>query len=140
MGGFTPNPTYKEVCSGDTGHAEVVRVIYDPKILSYDQLLKIFWENHDPTQSMKQGPTIGTQYRSVLFYFNQEQKHSIDDSLKAYQHELTKQGYGEIMTEVLEVSEFFYAEDYHQQYLFKNPDGYCGLGGTGVSCPRGSNL
>ena len=89
MGGFTPNPTYEEVCSGDTGHAEVVRVIYDPKILSYDQLLNIFWENHDPTQSMKQGPTIGTQYRSVLFYFNQEQKHSIDDSLKAYQHELT---------------------------------------------------
>ena len=128
------------MCSGDTGHNEVVRVVYDPQKVSYDQLLKIFWENHDPTQNMRQGPDIGTQYRSGIYYYNDEQKHIIEQSLQVYQGELNKQGYGKIMTEVVEAPDFYYAEDYHQQYLYKNPNGYCGLGGTGVSCPSGLDL
>ncbi len=135
-GGVSPNPTYEETCSGRTGHAEVVLVAYDPAKVSYDQLLTTFWENHDPTQGMRQGNDRGTQYRSAI-YATPEQLAAAEASLAAYQEVLTQAGYGEITTEVRPVSEtpFFYAEDYHQQYLSKNPMGYCGIGGTGVSCP-----
>jgi peptide-methionine (S)-S-oxide reductase len=133
-GGYTPNPTYEEVCSGRTGHSEVVRVVYDPKQISYAQLLKAFWEAHDPTQGMRQGNDVGTQYRSTIYTYGTEQLQAAQDSLRDYQDALKKAGYPAITTEVRVAPEFYYAEDYHQQYLAKNPDGYCGLGGTGVSC------
>jgi len=133
-GGFTPNPTYEEVCSGRTGHAEVVRVIFDPQQVSYVQLLKLFWEAHDPTQGMRQGNDIGTQYRSCIFTFGAEQQQQAEASLQGYQQQLRASGYPEITTEIRPAPDFYYAEEYHQQYLAKNPDGYCGLGGTGVSC------
>jgi len=136
-GGYTPNPTYREVCTGKTGHAEVVRVAFDPKLVSYDKLLKVFWENHDPTQGMRQGNDIGTQYRSAIYWYNEEQRKAAEASRDAYQPGLKAAGYGSITTELREAPEFYYAEDYHQQYLQKNPEGYCGLGGTGVSCPTG---
>ena len=136
-GGYTPNPTYREVCSGKTGHAEMVRVAFDPKLVSYDKLLKVFWENHDPTQGMRQGNDIGTQYRSAIYWYSEEQRKAAEASRDAYQQVLKAAGYGSITTELREASEFYYAEDYHQQYLQKNPEGYCGLGGTGVSCPTG---
>jgi len=136
-GGYTPNPTYREVCSGMTGHAEVVRVVFDPKIVSYEKLLKVFWENHDPTQGMRQGNDIGTQYRSAIYWYNEAQRKAAEASRNEYQRMLRNEGYGNITTELREAPEFYYAEDYHQQYLEKNPEGYCGLGGTGVSCPTG---
>jgi peptide-methionine (S)-S-oxide reductase len=136
-GGHTPNPTYREVCSGMTGHAEVVLVVFDPKQISYNDLLKLFWENHDPTQGMRQGGDVGTQYRSGIYYYNDEQKEAAERTRDAYQEQLTAAGYGKITTEILPAPEFYYAEDYHQQYLSKNPDGYCGLGGTGVACQVG---
>jgi len=136
-GGFTPNPTYDEVCSGGTGHAEVVRVVFDPDKVSYDELLKHFWEEHDPTQGMRQGGDTGTQYRSAIYAYSADQKRAAEASRDAYQRELSKAGYGEITTEIVDAPEFYFAEDYHQQYLAKNPSGYCGLGGTGVSCPIG---
>ena len=135
--GHTPNPTYREVCSGMTGHAEVVLVIFEPKQISFDELLKVFWENHDPTEGMRQGNDVGTQYRSGIYTYSDEQQRAAERSRDAYQQKLTAAGYGLITTEILPASEFYYAEDYHQQYLAKNPDGYCGLGGTGVSCPVG---
>ncbi|MBS0378221.1 MAG: peptide-methionine (S)-S-oxide reductase MsrA [Proteobacteria bacterium] len=131
-GGFTPNPTYQEVCSGDTGHTEVVRVIYDPQKTDYEDLLKVFWESHDPTQGMRQGNDIGTQYRSVIYVTDPEQQQLAEASRKAYQARLSAAGRGTITTEIREAPPFFYAEDYHQQYLAKNPDGYCGIGGCGV--------
>jgi peptide-methionine (S)-S-oxide reductase len=135
--GFTPNPTYEEVCSGMTGHNEVVLVIYDPKQVTYDQLLAVFWENHDPTQGMRQGNDAGTQYRSGIYTFDDEQAKSAEASRAMYQQQIAKAGYGQITTEIKPAPDFYYAEDYHQQYLGKNPSGYCGLGGTGVSCPIG---
>ena len=135
--GRTPNPTYREVCSGMTGHAEVVLVVFDPAQISYDDLLRVFWENHDPTQGMRQGHDVGTQYRSGIYAFGDEQQRAAERSRDAYQQRLQAAGYGPITTEILPAPEFYYAEDYHQQYLAKNPDGYCGLGGTGVSCPVG---
>ena len=135
--GQTPNATYREVCTGMTGHAEVVLVVFDPKIISYDDLLKVFWENHDPTQGMRQGNDVGTQYRSGIYAYGEAQQRAAERSRDAYQAQLTAAGYGDITTESLPAPEFYYAEDYHQQYLAKNPDGYCGLGGTGVSCPIG---
>ncbi|MEM9923103.1 MAG: peptide-methionine (S)-S-oxide reductase MsrA [Cyanobacteria bacterium P01_D01_bin.50] len=135
--GSTPNPTYKEVCSGMTGHNEVVLVVYDPKKVSYEQLLKTFWENHDPTQGMRQGNDTGTQYRSGIYTYSEEQKKLAEASRDSYQEALKKAGYGNITTEILDAPEFYYAEDYHQQYLAKNPNGYCGLGGTNVACPMG---
>jgi len=137
QGGYTPNPTYEEVCSGRTGHAESVRVVFDPKEVSYVELLKTFWEAHDPTQGMRQGNDIGTQYRSVIFVHSPEQRKAAEDSLAAYQAALTKAGHGRITTEIIEAPEFYFAEDYHQQYLQRVPNGYCGVGGTGVSCPVG---
>jgi peptide-methionine (S)-S-oxide reductase len=136
-GGYTPNPTYQEVCSGRTGHAEVVRVVFDPKVVSYESLLKVFWENHDPTQGMRQGNDIGTQYRSAIYWYRDAQRRLAETSRDAYQKVLTAAGHDRITTEIREAPEFYYAEDYHQQYLAKNPEGYCGLGGTGVSCPVG---
>jgi len=136
-GGFTSNPTYQEVCSGRTGHNEVVLVVYDPKRLSYETLLKTFWESHDPTQGMRQGNDVGTQYRSGIYYYNDAQRGAAEASRDMFQKELDRAGYGRITTEILPAPEFYYAEDYHQQYLAKNPGGYCGLGGTGVSCPIG---
>jgi len=136
-GGHTPNPTYEEVCSGRTGHAEVVQVLFDPATIDYAALLKIFWENHDPTQGMRQGNDVGTQYRSAIYYFDDAQHSAADGSRRAYQEGLTAAGHGQITTEVAPFRDFYYAEDYHQQYLAKNPGGYCGLGGTGVSCPVG---
>jgi peptide-methionine (S)-S-oxide reductase len=136
-GGFTPNPTYEEVCSGRTGHAEVVLVVFDPKVVSYDALLKAFWENHDPTQGMRQGNDAGTQYRSTAYTTSEAERAAADASRAAFQEALRRAGHGEITTEIREAPEFYYAEDYHQQYLAKNPNGYCGLGGTGVSCPVG---
>jgi peptide-methionine (S)-S-oxide reductase len=136
-GGQTPNPTYREVCTGRTGHAEVVQVVFDPKVVSYPSLLKIFWENHDPTQGMRQGNDVGTQYRSAIYWTNEAQRSAAETSRDAYQKVLKDLGYGEITTEIRRAPEFYYAEDYHQQYLEKNPGGYCGLGGTGVSCPIG---
>jgi len=138
-GGYTPNPTYREVCSGMTGHTEVVLVVFDPKATSYDAMLKIFWESHDPTQGMRQGNDVGTQYRSAIYTFTGEQKRAADASRQAFQDRLNEAGYGRITTEIADAPPFYYAEDYHQQYLAKNPGGYCGLGGTGVSCPVGVN-
>jgi peptide-methionine (S)-S-oxide reductase len=135
--GITPNPTYREVCTGMTGHNEVVLVVFDPKRISYDALLKVFWENHDPTQGMRQGNDTGTQYRSGVYCFDDDQLRAAERSKAAFQTQLTRAGYRTITTEILPTPEFFYAEDYHQQYLAKNPDGYCGLGGTGVTCPVG---
>jgi peptide-methionine (S)-S-oxide reductase len=136
-GGFTPNPTYREVCTGRTGHAEVVRVAFDPKAIAYPELLKLFWEGHDPTQGMRQGGDVGTQYRSAIYTFGEAQARAAAESREAYQKVISGAGFGAITTELAEAPPFYYAEDYHQQYLEKNPDGYCGLGGTGVSCPVG---
>ena len=133
--GITPNPTYQEVCTGMTGHNEVVRVVYDPKVISYEALLKVFWENHDPTQGMRQGNDVGTQYRSGIYVYSDEQKKLAQASQEAYQKALSQAGYGKISSEILDAPEFYYAEGYHQQYLAKNPNGYCGLGGTRVACP-----
>jgi peptide-methionine (S)-S-oxide reductase len=133
-GGTTPNPTYEEVCSGRTGHAEVVRVVFDPRQISYAELLRVFWENHDPTQGMRQGNDIGTQYRSAIYCYGDAQRASAEESRESYQKGLEQAGYGKITTEIAPAPEFYYAEAYHQQYLAKNPSGYCGLGGTGVSC------
>ncbi len=135
--GYTENPTYREVCSGDTGHNEVVRVVYDPVLLSFDALLQVFWENHDPTQGMRQGNDLGTQYRSGIYALDDAQLAAAAASKAAYQERLSAAGYGSITTEVIPAPTFYYAEDYHQQYLHKNPDGYCGIGGTGVACPLG---
>jgi peptide-methionine (S)-S-oxide reductase len=140
VAGHTPNPTYKEVCTGMTGHTEAVLVVFDPKQVTYDDLLKLFWENHDPTQGMQQGNDVGTQYRSGIYYYGDEQKRSAEKSRDAYQQRLATVGYGAITTEILPAPQFYYAEDYHQQYLAKNPDGYCGLGGTGVACPVGVSV
>ena len=136
-GGPTPNPTYQEVCSGMTGHNEVVLVVYDPKKVGYDMLLKTFWESHDPTQGMRQGNDVGTQYRSGIYVATPAQRAAAEASRVAFQAQLKKGGYGAITTEIVDVPPFYYAEDYHQQYLAKNPGGYCGLGGTGVVCPIG---
>ena len=134
-GGFTPNPTYEEVCSGRTGHTEAVLVVYDPKLTSYDALLKLFWESHDPTQGMRQGNDVGTQYRSAIYTFSPEQRAAAEASRDAYQARLKSASYGTISTEIADAPPFYFAESYHQQYLAKNPNGYCGLGGTGVTCP-----
>lgn len=134
-GGYTRNPSYQEVCSGRTGHNEVVLVVYDPSVVKYETLLQVFWETHDPTQGMRQGNDVGTQYRSGVYAFNARDKMAGLASRDAYQRALDESGYGTITTEILDAPEFFYAEDYHQQYLAKNPGGYCGLGGTGVACP-----
>jgi peptide-methionine (S)-S-oxide reductase len=136
-GGSTPNPTYEEVCSGRTGHNEVVLVVYDPAVIPFETLLKTFWESHDPTQGMRQGNDVGTQYRSGIYVYSPEQRRLAELSRDAYQRVLTKARYGAITTEILDAPEFYYAEDYHQQYLAKNPWGYCGIGGTGVACPTG---
>jgi peptide-methionine (S)-S-oxide reductase len=136
-GGYTPNPTYEEVCSGQTGHTEAVLVVFDPKVTSYDEILRLFWENHDPTQGMRQGNDVGTQYRSAIYWTDDAQREAAEASRAMFQTELTKAGYGEISTEIAQAGPFYYAEPYHQQYLAKNPNGYCGLGGTGVSCPVG---
>ncbi|HZV74315.1 MAG TPA: peptide-methionine (S)-S-oxide reductase MsrA [Conexibacter sp.] len=136
-GGLTPNPTYEEVCSAQTGHTEAVLVVYDPARTSYDALLKLFWEGHDPTQGMRQGNDVGTQYRSAIYWTSEQQRDAALTSRATYQETLRESGYGEITTEIAEAGPFYYAEDYHQQYLAKNPAGYCGLGGTGVSCPVG---
>lgn len=139
-GGATPNPTYEEVCSGRTGHTEVVRVIFDPKQVTYEQLLKVFFESHDPTQGMRQGNDIGTQYRSAIYTVSEAQQRTAEAARAAYDEKLRQAGYGPVTTEVRAAPEFYYAEDYHQQYLAKNPNGYCGIGGTGVSCPIGVSL
>jgi peptide-methionine (S)-S-oxide reductase len=136
-GGFTPNPTYEEVCSGLTGHTEAVLVIFDPRVVSFERLLKVFWESHDPTQGMRQGNDTGTQYRSAIYARDEPQRAGALASRDAYQARLSAAGYGPITTEIAPAGEFFYAEDYHQQYLAKNPNGYCGLGGTGVACQAG---
>jgi peptide-methionine (S)-S-oxide reductase len=136
-GGFTPNPTYDEVCSGRTGHTEVVRVVFEPEVVGLEEILRLFWENHDPTQGMRQGADMGTQYRSAIYVSDDRQLEAAEASRTAYQSQLTEEGYGEITTEIRRETEFFYAEDYHQQYLSKNPNGYCGIGGTGVACPTG---
>jgi len=136
-GGRTENPTYREVCSGTTGHVEVVRVVFDPRKTTYDALLKVFWENHDPTQGMRQGNDVGTQYRSAIYTFSREQERAAEASRAAYQDRLKEAGYGRITTEIAAAPPFYYAEEYHQQYLAKNPGGYCGHGGTGVACPVG---
>ena len=136
-GGQTPNPSYEEVCSGGTGHTEAVLVVYDPKAISYASLLKLFWESHDPTQGMRQGNDVGTQYRSAIYTYGEAQQSAAEASRDAYQKRLAAAGYGAITTEIREAPPFYYAEDYHQQYLAKNPHGYCGLGGTGVACPVG---
>ena len=139
-GGITPNPDYREVCGGNTGHTEVVMVVFDPATVGYEDLLKVFWESHDPTQGMRQGNDIGTQYRSAIYTFSDEQQAAARRSLAAYQEELSRAGHGSISTEILPLDAYYYAEDYHQQYLAKNPGGYCGIGGTGVSCPIGLDL
>ncbi|XP_058611674.1 mitochondrial peptide methionine sulfoxide reductase isoform X3 [Onychostoma macrolepis] len=136
-GGYTPNPTYEEVCTGKTGHAEVVRVVYEPEKINFAQLLKVFWESHNPTQGMRQGNDVGTTYRSTIYAYTQEQLDQALCSKDKYQKVLTEEGFGAITTEIAMTKEFYYAEDYHQQYLSKNPNGYCGLDGTGVSCPIG---
>ena len=136
-GGITPNPTYEEVCSGRTGHTEAVLVVFDPKLTSYEALLRVFWENHDPTQGMRQGNDVGTQYRSAVYTFDDEQARAVEESRSMFQDRLKASGYDDITTEVAPAGAFYYAEDYHQQYLAKNPNGYCGIGGTGVSCPIG---
>jgi peptide-methionine (S)-S-oxide reductase len=137
MGGHTPNPTYQEVCSGLTGHTETVRVVFDPKLVSYEDLLKVFWEGHDPTQGMRQGNDVGTQYRSAIFTHGEAQGEAAERSKEAYQAALSAAGLGRITTEIRPAGEFYFAEDYHQQYLAKNPHGYCGAGGAGVTCPIG---
>jgi peptide-methionine (S)-S-oxide reductase len=137
-GGSTPNPTYEEVCSGRTGHAEVVRVVFDPKRVAYEELLRVFWESHDPTQGMRQGNDVGTQYRSAIYTHGADQKAKAEASREAYQRALAAAGRGSITTEIASAPEYYYAEEYHQQYLAKNPGGYCGLGGTGVACPPDS--
>jgi peptide-methionine (S)-S-oxide reductase len=136
-GGFTPNPTYEEVCTGRTGHAEVVLVAFDPAVVAYTELLRVFWEAHDPTQGMRQGADVGTQYRSAIYFLTPAQGEQAERSRRAYQAALTRAGHGTITTEIREAGPFYYAEGYHQQYLAKNPQGYCGVGGTGVSCPVG---
>jgi peptide-methionine (S)-S-oxide reductase len=136
-GGHTPNPTYREVCSGRTGHAEVVQVVYDPQRVSYEELLRVFWESHDPTQGMRQGNDVGTQYRSAVYTAGAAQRRAAEASAAAYSARLRAAGHGAVTTEITDAPPFYFAEDYHQQYLAKNPDGYCGLGGTGVSCPVG---
>jgi peptide-methionine (S)-S-oxide reductase len=136
-GGVTPNPTYEEVCSGLTGHSEVVLVVFDPKVVSYDALLRVFWEGHDPTQGMRQGNDVGTQYRSAVYTYGDAQQRAAEASRDTYTKALGKAGYGAITTEIRPAPPFYYAEDYHQQYLAKNPWGYCGIGGTGVACPAG---
>jgi peptide-methionine (S)-S-oxide reductase len=136
-GGHTPNPTYREVCSGLTGHNEVVLVVFDPTRITYEQLLRIFWENHDPTQGMRQGNDVGTQYRSGIYVFSPDQRAAAEASRDQYQAVLSRNHYGPITTEIVDAPPFYYAEDYHQQYLAKNPGGYCGIGGTGLSCPVG---
>ena len=136
-GGYTPNPTYEEVCSGGTGHAEAVLVVFDPKLTSYEEMLRIFWEGHDPTQGMRQGNDVGTQYRSAVLAETPDQRARAEASRDAYQRMLDEAGHGQITTEIADAGPFYYAEPYHQQYLAKNPNGYCGLGGTGVSCPIG---
>jgi len=136
-GGHTPNANYEEVCSGRTAHAEVVLVVYDPSKTSYEEMLRLFWENHDPTQGMRQGNDVGTQYRSTIYWADEAQRAAAEHSREAFQRELSGAGYGEITTEIAQAGPFYYAEPYHQQYLAKNPNGYCGLGGTGVSCPVG---
>jgi peptide-methionine (S)-S-oxide reductase len=136
-GGFTPNPTYREVCSGLTGHAEVVLAVFDPAATSVEEMLRLFWENHDPTQGMRQGNDAGTQYRSAIYWTSEAQRDAAEASRAMYLAELTRAGHGEITTEIAAAGPFYYAEDYHQQYLAKNPNGYCGLGGTGVACPLG---
>jgi peptide-methionine (S)-S-oxide reductase len=135
--GTAPNPTYREVCTGRTGHAEVVRVVFDPGVVSYGDLLRVFWESHDPTQGMRQGNDVGTQYRSGIYVYDEGQRAAAEASRDAYQERLSAAGYGRITTEIAPAGDFYYAEDYHQQYLAKNPGGYCGLGGTGVACPVG---
>ena len=139
-GGYTPNPTYDEVCSARTGHNEVVRVVFDPAVTSYDALLKLFWEGHDPTQGMRQGNDVGTQYRSGIYTYSDAQRQAAEASRDAYERRLADSGFGAVTTEIVEAPEFYYAEDYHQQYLAKVPNGYCGLGGTGVSCPIGTGV
>lgn len=139
-GGYTPNPTYEEVCTGKTGHNEVVRVIFDPAKVSYDDLLRVFWEGHDPTQGMRQGNDRGTQYRSGIYAFSDAQKDAARASMEAFAPRLRAAGYGAITTEILDAPTFYFAEDYHQQYLAKNPGGYCGIGGTGVTCPIGTGV
>jgi peptide-methionine (S)-S-oxide reductase len=139
-GGYTPNPTYEEVCSGSTGHAEAVLVVFDPAKTSYNEMLRLFWENHDPTQGMRQGNDVGTQYRSAIYWDTEEHRKLAEASREMYNARLREKGYPEITTELAEAGPFYYAEDYHQQYLDKNPMGYCGLGGTGVSCPIGLNV
>ncbi|EAU42046.1 methionine sulfoxide reductase A [Fulvimarina pelagi HTCC2506] len=141
LGGYTPNPTYQEVCTGQTGHNEVVLVVYDPEKITYRELLKTFWEGHDPTQGMRQGNDMGTQYRSGIYTFDDEQRELAEETKAAYQGALKEAGHtGTISTEIKPAEEFYYAEDYHQQYLAKNPRGYCGVGGTGVSCPVGAGV
>lgn len=135
-GGHTSAPTYRDVCSGTTGHAEVVLVVYDPRVISYEQLLQSFWEKHDPTQGMRQGNDVGSQYRSVIFYFGEAQKIAAEQTRSRYEQALHASGYSAITTEITAAPQFYYAEDYHQQYLAKNPGGYCGLGGTGIACGR----
>jgi peptide-methionine (S)-S-oxide reductase len=139
-GGHTPNPTYEEVCSGMTGHTEAVLVVYDPKTISYEELLKTFWESHDPTQGMRQGNDVGTQYRSGIHYFSEKQRRAAEASKATYEKALKARGLGPITTEIKPAPEFYFAEDYHQQYLAKNPHGYCGLGGTGVTCQIGTGV
>jgi peptide-methionine (S)-S-oxide reductase len=139
-GGFTPNPTYEEVCSGRTGHTEVVLAVFDPAQTSYEEMLRIFWEGHDPTQGMRQGNDVGTQYRSAIYWTTEAQRDDALASRDRFQQELTRAGYGEITTEIAEARTFYYAEPYHQQYLAANPNGYCGLGGTGVACPVGTSV
>jgi len=136
-GGITPNPTYEETCTGRTGHAEVVKVVFDPSVITYGDLLKAFWENHDPTQGMRQGNDVGTQYRSAIYFTNAEQQTAAIATRDVFQQRLTQAGFGNITTEIKQSAEFYYAEEYHQQYLAKNPSGYCGIGGTGVTCPVG---
>jgi peptide-methionine (S)-S-oxide reductase len=140
QGGFTPNPTYEEVCTAKTGHAEIVKVVFDPQKTGYEDLLKVFWESHDPTQGMRQGADSGTQYRSAIFTTSPAQEKAAEISRDDYQPWLTKAGFGAITTDIHSAGEFWYAEDYHQQYLAKNPNGYCGIGGTGVSCPIGTGI
>jgi peptide-methionine (S)-S-oxide reductase len=139
-GGFTPHPTYHEVCSGETGHTEVVLVAFDPSKVSYETLLRAFWEHHDPTQGMRQGNDVGTQYRSAIYVYSDAQRAAAEASRDAYQEALSRAGYGPITTEIRDAPPFYYAEEYHQQYLAKNPEGYCGLGGTGVSCQAGTGV
>ncbi len=139
-GGLTPNPTYQEVCTGQTGHNEVVRVVYDPSVIAYQDLLRVFWEGHDPTQGMRQGNDVGTQYRSGIYWTTEDQRVAAESSRDVFSKKLSEAGLGEITTEIVPAPDFYFAEDYHQQYLAKNPGGYCGLGGTGVTCPIGTGV